>query len=67
MKSDGRAPTFLLATGYEQVRSVVAQLAGDHTAAAQVQLELPAFGVCSSNVTFAPSPTRSDVPAAACG
>jgi len=34
---------------------------------AQVQLELPVSGVCSSNVTFDPSPTRSDVPAAACG
>jgi hypothetical protein len=29
MKSYGRAPTFLLATGYEQVRSVVAALVGD--------------------------------------
>jgi thioredoxin reductase len=28
MKSYGRAPTFLLATGYQQVRSVVAALAG---------------------------------------
>ncbi|HEU4400172.1 MAG TPA: hypothetical protein VFU54_20335 [Actinomycetota bacterium] len=36
-------------------------------AAAQVQLELPASGVCSSNVTFDPSLTRSDAPAAACG
>jgi hypothetical protein len=36
MKSYGRAPTFLLATGYEQVRSVVAHLAGDHAAAEQV-------------------------------
>src|SRR3546814_4867463 len=29
MKSYGRAPTFLLATGYEQVRSIAAWLAGD--------------------------------------
>jgi hypothetical protein len=33
MKSYGRAPTFLLATGYEQVRSVTAALAGDDWAA----------------------------------
>jgi thioredoxin reductase len=46
MKSYGRAPTFLLATGYEQVRSVVAALVGDWEAAAQVQLELPETGVC---------------------
>ena len=48
MKSYGRAPTFLLATGYEQVRSVVAELAGDLTAARSVQLVLPATGVCST-------------------
>jgi hypothetical protein len=46
MKSYGRAPTFLLATGYEQVRSVVAALVGDWQAAAEVQLELPESGVC---------------------
>ena len=46
-KSYGRAPTFLLATGYEQARSVVAELAGDHVAAADVQLNLPETGVCS--------------------
>lgn len=47
MKSYGRAPTFLLATGHEQVRSVVAALAGDVEAAARVELELPETGVCS--------------------
>ena len=46
-KSYGRAPTFLMATGYEQVRSIVAELAGDHVAARQVQLVLPETGVCS--------------------
>jgi hypothetical protein len=46
MKSYGRAPTFLLATGYEQVRSVVAALVGDWAAAADVQLDLPETGVC---------------------
>ncbi len=49
MKSYGRAPTFLLLTGYEQVRSVVAALAGDWEAARQVQLELPETGVCSGS------------------
>lgn len=45
-KSYGRAPNFLLATGYEQVRSVVAALAGDLAAADDVRLELPETGVC---------------------
>jgi len=48
-KSYGRAPNFLLATGYEQVRSVVAALAGDLTAADDVQLVLPETGVCSTD------------------
>ena len=48
MKSYGRAPTFLLATGYEQARSVVAMLAGDIAAAERVELVLPETGVCSS-------------------
>lgn len=46
-KSYGRAPTFLLATGYEQVRSVVAALAGDYEAAREVKLQLPETGGCS--------------------
>ncbi|HWE63084.1 MAG TPA: flavoprotein, partial [Chloroflexota bacterium] len=49
MKSYGRAPTFLLLTGYEQVRSVAAALAGDWVAAREVQLVLPETGVCSLN------------------
>ncbi|MEV0212934.1 FAD-dependent oxidoreductase [Micromonospora sp. NPDC050695] len=48
MKSYGRAPTFLMATGYQQVRSVVAALAGDWAAARDVQLDLPETGVCTS-------------------
>jgi hypothetical protein len=48
-KSYGRAPTFLMATGYEQVRSIVAELAGDHVAARQVHLVLPETGVCSAS------------------
>ncbi|MGN8551363.1 UNVERIFIED_CONTAM: FAD-dependent oxidoreductase [Microbacterium sp. SLM126] len=51
MKSYGRAPTFLLATGYEQVRSVAAWLAGDVASASQVELLLPATGVCSTNLS----------------
>ncbi|WP_460775816.1 NAD(P)-binding domain-containing protein [Microbacterium sp. GXF7504] len=50
MKSYGRAPTFLLATGYEQVRSVAAWLAGDMAAATRVQLTLPETGVCSTDL-----------------
>lgn len=48
MKSYGRAPTFLLATGHEQVRSIVAEIAGDHEAARRVELVLPETGVCST-------------------
>jgi hypothetical protein len=47
MKSYGRAPTFLLLTGYEQVRSVVSALTGDWESARDVQLVLPETGVCS--------------------
>ena len=54
-KSYGRAPNFLLATGHEQVRSVVAALAGDMAAADDVQLDLPQTGVCSTNFDEASS------------
>lgn len=54
MKSYGRAPTFLLTTGYEQVRSIVAEIAGDHAAAARVELELPETGVCCTDLQTAP-------------
>ncbi|WP_369125562.1 FAD-dependent oxidoreductase [Catenulispora rubra] len=50
MKSYGRAPTFLLATGYEQARSVVAALAGDWDAAHDLRLELPETGVCNTTL-----------------
>ena len=46
-KSYGRAPTFLMATGYEQVRSIVAAIDGDTEAALSVELDLPETGVCS--------------------
>ncbi|KTS04121.1 FAD-dependent oxidoreductase [Microbacterium testaceum] len=49
MKSYGRAPTFLLLTGYEQVRSIAAELAGDRVAARQVDLVLPETGVCTTD------------------
>lgn len=49
VKSYGRAPTFLLATGYEQARSIVAALDGDWAAARDVQLDLPETGVCNSD------------------
>ncbi|MCK1708101.1 MULTISPECIES: NAD(P)-binding domain-containing protein [unclassified Bradyrhizobium] len=54
MKSYGRAPTFLMITGYEQVRSIAADIAGDKLAAARVELVLPETGVCTrGGVEFA--------------
>jgi hypothetical protein len=54
MKSYGRAPTFLAMTGYEQVRSIVAEIAGDHAAARRVELVLPETGVCAGSGLAAP-------------
>ena len=51
-KSYGRAPTFLMATGYEQARSITAAIAGDWEAARDVQLDLPETGVCSSSAAL---------------
>ena len=51
-KSYGRAPTFLMATGYEQVRSIADEFAGNPVAARQVQLVLPETGVCSTSRVF---------------
>ena len=48
MKSFGRAPTFLMITGYEQVRSIVADIVGDKEGAEKVELVLPETGVCSA-------------------
>ena len=74
IKSYGRAPTFLLLTGYEQVRSVAAVLAGDMVAADHVQLVLPETGVCNTSFSVeggaaaaccgGPAPDRAD---ACCG
>ncbi|MCL3817414.1 NAD(P)-binding protein [Aeromicrobium wangtongii] len=52
MKSYGRATSFLALTGFEQVRSVAAHLAGDHEAAAKVDLVLPETGVCGGAGDF---------------
>ncbi|MFF3336199.1 NAD(P)-binding domain-containing protein [Streptomyces sp. NPDC002888] len=52
MKSYGRAPTFLAMTGYEQVRSVAAAIAGDQEAAERVELTLPETGVCGGAGLF---------------
>lgn len=51
-KSYGRAPTFLALTGFEQVRSVAAHLAGDHESAARNELVLPDTGVCGGSGGF---------------
>lgn len=50
MKSYGRAPTFLLLTGYEQARSVTAAIRGDWNAASELRLTLPETGVCNTDV-----------------
>jgi len=51
MKSYGRAPTFLMLTGHEQVRSIIADIGGDRQAAERVELVLPETGVCSLGAT----------------
>lgn len=65
MKSYGRAPTFLMRTGYEQVRSVVAAIVGDWQAAREVQLVLPETGVCKTQfggeACCGLAPTRSEI------
>jgi thioredoxin reductase len=71
-KSYGRAPNFLLATGYEQARSVVAALAGDMAAADNVQLVLPETGVCVTDFAepggggCCPTPAAKPAAAPAC-
>jgi len=68
-KSYGRAPTFLMATGYEQVRSIAAALAGDWDSAKKVELSLPETGVCSSDKSVGccgTSPVKSEAKAC-CG
>ncbi len=65
MKSYGRAPTFLLLTGYEQVRSVAAAIAGDWEAARTVELVLPETGVCSTDPVNGPSCCTTEIGAPA--
>jgi hypothetical protein len=68
VKSYGRAPTFLMATGFEQVRSVVAAIAGDLEAADRVELDLPETGVCgigTVDASGAESSCCGDAPATA--
>ncbi|GAA2500411.1 hypothetical protein GCM10010406_41140 [Streptomyces thermolineatus] len=68
MKSYGRAPTFLAMTGYEQVRSVAAAIAGDLEAADRIELTLPETGVCGDAGLFdAPTPTKLAAAAARAG
>jgi hypothetical protein len=64
IKSYGRAPTFLMLTGYEQVRSIAAEIAGDHEAARKVELVLPETGVCSGP---GPLPNQAEVASGCCG
>lgn len=66
MKSYGRAPTFLMLTGYEQVRSIVADIAGDKEAAAKVELVLPETGVCSGPGPLANATGETKAAASGC-
>lgn len=68
IKSYGRAPTFLMMTGYEQVRSIVAALAGDFEAARNLELVLPETGVCSIDSSAdAAKPGSDDGDGSCCG
>ncbi|MBM7173788.1 hypothetical protein JQK87_36525 [Streptomyces sp. G44] len=67
MKSYGRAPTFLAMTGYEQVRSIAAALAGDREAAENVELTLPETGVCGGAGLFdEPGAARDEADGGCC-
>ncbi|AXK34427.1 flavoprotein [Streptomyces armeniacus] len=70
MKSYGRAPTFLALTGYEQVRSIAAALAGDHEAAERVELVFAETGVCGGSGLFdtpdAPDTTQTEESGGCC-
>jgi hypothetical protein len=67
MKSYGRAPTFLAMTGYEQVRSVAAALAGDDEAASRIELTLPETGVCGGAGLFdEPEAAKADAAGGCC-
>ncbi|MFA6574228.1 MAG: NAD(P)-binding domain-containing protein [Nocardioides sp.] len=66
MKSYGRAPSFLALTGFEQTRSIVAAIAGDHEAAARVELTLPETGVCGGSGQFDGDPAEAAVDGGGC-
>ncbi|WP_395361987.1 NAD(P)-binding domain-containing protein [Streptomyces sp. YH02] len=66
MKSYGRAPTFLALTGYEQVRSIVAAIAGDRESAERVELVLPETGVCGGAGLFDQPDTEQQGDAGGC-
>jgi hypothetical protein len=67
MKSYGRAPTFLMLTGYEQVRSIACALTGDAAGAAAVELTLPETGVCSASPVESRGSDASDNATSCCG
>ena len=67
MKSYGRAPTFLITTGNEQVRSIAAHLAGDERAADEVQLVLPETGVCSVSLPLHTDTGNTSTGGSCCG
>jgi thioredoxin reductase len=67
MKSYGRAPTFLLRTGYEQVRSIAAALAGNWESARRVELVLPETGVCNRSPVPEPDVAAGASASACCG
>lgn len=67
MKSYGRAPTFLAMTGYEQVRSIAAALAGDQDAAERVELTLPETGVCGGAGLFDEPTAQAEDTGGCCG
>ena len=67
MKAYGRAPTFLMMTGYEQVRSITDELAGNHEAARRIELTLPETGVCNSRPQTSVAEPAAVLAGACCG
>ncbi len=67
MKSYGRAPTFLMLTGYEQVRSISSALVGDMAGAESVELVLPQTGVCSGGSDCCDGVDCSSADSTCCG
>ena len=66
MKSYGRAPTFLMLTGYEQVRSIACALTGDLKGAESVELALPQTGVCGGGADCCDDGEDCGSPASTC-